>query len=313
MPKIFFATDIHGSDVCWRKFLNAGPFYGADILIMGGDMTGKAIIPIVKRGSGHEVVLQEVPYTLETDDELRAMEQRIMDRGYYPVRMTPDEADELQADPKLLEEKFKHVMVADAERWMDIAERKLKGTGIRCFVCPGNDDIFEIDRVIRSSDVIEEGEGKTIDLDGFTMVSMGWTNPTPWDTWREAPEDKLRVRIDRTIQDGTDMGRTIFNFHVPPYGSNLDQAPALDANFNYKSGGRALIPVGSTAVRDAIMDYQPMLSIHGHIHESKGAVKLGKTLAVNPGSTYEDGVLQAAVIELDPKKGKVKNYILVNG
>ncbi|OLD45537.1 MAG: hypothetical protein AUI83_16085, partial [Armatimonadetes bacterium 13_1_40CM_3_65_7] len=221
--------------------------------------------------------------------------------------------DELQADPKLLEEKFKHVMVADAERWMDIAERKLKGTGIRCFVCPGNDDIFEIDRVIRSSDVIEEGEGKTIDLDGFTMVSMGWTNPTPWDTWREAPEDKLRVRIDRTIQDGTDMGRTIFNFHVPPYGSTLDQAPALDANFNYKSGGRALIPVGSTAVRDAIMDYQPMLSIHGHIHESKGAVKLGKTLAVNPGSTYEDGVLQAAVIELDPKKGKVKNYILVNG
>ena len=126
-------------------------------------------------------------------------------------------------------------------------------------------------------------------------------------------DDKLRVRIDRTIQDGTDMGRTIFNFHVPPYGSNLDQAPALDANFNYKSGGRALIPVGSTAVRDAIMDYQPMLSIHGHIHESKGAVKLGKTLAVNPGSTYEDGVLQAAVIELDPKKGKVKNYILVNG
>jgi Icc-related predicted phosphoesterase len=317
MPKIFFATDIHGSDVCWRKFLNAGPFYGADLLIMGGDMTGKAIIPIVKRGAGYDVVLQETPFKLETDEDVRVMEKRIMDRGYYPVRMTAEEADDLQADPKLLDEKFSQVMMADVERWMDIAEEKLRGTGIRCFVCPANDDVFEIDKLIAASDVVEEAEGKVIDLGGFRMASMGWTTPTPWDTWREEPEDKLRERIDRTVRgdgDGDgDMSRMIFNFHVPPYGSNLDEAPALDENMKYKAGGRALIPVGSTAVRDAIMEYQPMLSLHGHIHEGKGAVKLGKTLAVNPGSTYEDGVLQAAVIDLDSKKGKIKNYILVNG
>jgi hypothetical protein len=115
------------------------------------------------------------------------------------------------------------------------------------------------------------------------------------------------------LKDAPDFRRTIFNFHAPPYGSNLDEAPALDAEMKFIAGGRAMRAVGSKAVRDSIMEYQPLMSLHGHIHESKGGVRLGQTLAVNPGSAYEEGVLQAAIIELDPKKAKVKNYILVNG
>jgi hypothetical protein len=66
-------------------------------------------------------------------------------------------------------------------------------------------------------------------------------------------------------------------------------------------------------VRAAVLKYQPMLSVHGHIHESKGVKKLGRTLAMNPGSSYTDGVLQGAILDLDEKKGKVARYILVNG
>ena len=72
-------------------------------------------------------------------------------------------------------------------------------------------------------------------------------------------------------------------------------------------------PVGSTAVRDAVQRVQPLLSLHGHIHESRGATKIGSTLALNPGSSYEEGILQAAIVNLDPKKRKVRNYQLVNG
>ena len=162
--------------------------------------------------------------------------------------------------------------------------------------------------------MVETGdEDHPIEIEGMTMVSMGWTNPTPWDTFREAPEDQLAVRIERAISHTTDPAHTIFNFHAPPYGSRLDLAPALKDDMSYKAGGQALRPVGSTAVRDAVMSYQPLLSLHGHIHESKGSVRLGKTLALNPGSSYEEGVLQAAVVNLDLKKMKVKNYILVNG
>ncbi|MGZ4481647.1 MAG: metallophosphoesterase family protein, partial [Gaiellales bacterium] len=49
---LFYASDIHGSDVLWRKFVNAGRFYGADVLVMGGDIAGKAVVPVVRRNGG---------------------------------------------------------------------------------------------------------------------------------------------------------------------------------------------------------------------------------------------------------------------
>jgi uncharacterized protein len=311
--RIFFATDIHGSEVCWRKFLNAGTFHKVDVLVMGGDMTGKAMVPIVARANDWRLSLQDQEYILSTEDEVRAMEKRILDRGYYPIRLSEDEVKAWDADPTLVDARFKAEMLANVERWMALADERLAGKGIRCVVSPANDDIFELDPIIAAAELVELGEQNTIALDGFTMVSTGWANPTPWNTFRELPEDKLRQRIDDLLVDVDDRRRTIFNFHAPPYGSNLDNAPKLDADMRYVSGGQALIPVGSHAVRDAIVEYGPVLSLHGHIHEGRGAVKIGRTLAVNPGSTYEDGVLQAAIVDLDSKKGEVKRYLLING
>jgi Icc-related predicted phosphoesterase len=311
--RIFFATDIHGSEVCWRKFLNAGKFHKADVLIMGGDMTGKAMVPIIANGATWDLELQGQPYRLTSDDELGAMEKRISDRGYYPVRLTRDEVDAWATDAELVDTRFKAEMMANVERWMALADERLAGTGIRCIVSPANDDIFELDPIIDRAAIVELGEANTIALDGFTLVSTGYANPTPWNTYRELPEPELRARIDGLVAEVSDPHRAIFNFHPPPYGSNLDNAPKLDADMNYVSGGQALIPVGSRAVREAILEYGPPLSLHGHIHEGKGAVKLGSTLAVNPGSSYEDGILQAAIVDLDTKKGTVKRYLLING
>jgi Icc-related predicted phosphoesterase len=311
--RVFFATDIHGSDVCWRKFLNAGSFHKADVLIMGGDMTGKAMVPIVAENGGWSVTLQEQRHDLATEDELRAMEKRISDRGYYPVRLTRDEVAAWSTDEALVDARFKEEMLRAVERWLALADERLEGKGIRCVVSPANDDIFEIDPLISAAKNVDLGESNTIQLDGFSLVSTGWANPTPWKTFRELPEDELRARIDGLVADVPDPRRAIFNFHAPPYGSNLDNAPKLDADMKYVSGGQALIPVGSHAIRDAILAYGPPLSLHGHIHEGRGAVKLGRTLAVNPGSSYEDGVLQAAIVDLDEKKGEVKRYLLING
>ena len=311
--RIFFATDVHGSEVCWRKFLNAAKFHKADVLIMGGDMTGKAMVPIVAIDGGWEVTLQEQRTTLSTEDEVREIEKRISDRGYYPVRLTRDEIDAWTADPSLVDARFKTEMLGAVERWMALADERLAGSGIRCVVSPANDDMFEIDPIIERASIVELGEANTIELDGFTLVSTGWANPTPWNTYRELPEPELRERIDGLVASVPDPHRAIFNFHAPPYGSNLDNAPKLDADMHYVSGGQALIPVGSKAVRESILAYGPALSLHGHIHEGKGAVTIGSTLAVNPGSSYEDGVLQAAIVDLDAKKGTVKRYLLING
>jgi Icc-related predicted phosphoesterase len=311
--RIFFATDVHGSEVCWRKFLNAGAFHKADVLIMGGDMTGKAMVPIVGGDGAWEVTVQEQRHQLTSEDEVRAMEKKISDRGYYPVRLGKDEVEAWNADPSLVDARFKDEMLRNVERWMALADERLEGKGIRCIVSPANDDMFEIDPIIAAAKLVELGEANTIALDGISLVSTGWANPTPWKTFRELPEDELRARIDGLVAEVPDPKRAIFNFHAPPYGSNLDSAPKLDADLKYVAGGQALVPVGSRAVRDSITHYGPMLSLHGHIHEGRGAVKIGRTLAVNPGSTYEDGVLQAAIVDLDVKKGEVKRYLLING
>jgi Icc-related predicted phosphoesterase len=313
MLRIFYVTDIHGSEVCWRKFLNAGPFYGANVVIVGGDITGKAMVPIVERGGRWETTMFEQHVTLDGEEAVRDVEAKILNRGYYPIRVSEEEYRHMQEDEDAVDKRFKEVMLEGTERWIAMADDRLAGKGIRAIVCPANDDMFEIDPILKSGHLVEFGGEDPIDVSGFQMVSYGWTNPTPWDTFRELPEEELGRRLDKVVDRATDPGRTIFNIHAPPYGSGLDEAPALDADMNIKAGGRALRPVGSTSVKAAIERVQPMLSLHGHIHESKGATRIGSSLVLNPGSSYEEGVLQAALITIDEKKRKVKSYQLVNG
>ena len=311
MPRVFFATDLHGSEMCWRKFLNAAKFYDADVLICGGDMTGKAMIPVVEENDRFTVTIAGETHSVDADG-VGEIENQIRRRGYYPLRVTPDRLHELDQDVEERRKTFQQVMLEGVERWMDMAAEKLKGTGVSVFVCPGNDDEMEVDDVVRSSDLVQLGEGRKVEIDGFTMISTGWSNPTPWNTHREESEEALGERIDAMAKQLDDLSHAIFNLHCPPFNSGLDEAPAIDADLKLLHGGRALRPVGSKAVRQAIDKYQPVLSLHGHIHESKGAIKLAKTLSINPGSAYEEGMLMAALINLDAKKG-VKSYQLING
>lgn len=311
--KIFFATDIHGSEICWKKFLNSAAFYRADLVILGGDITGKVMVPITAYQGYWEVTVAGELMRLETEEELRAIEAQIRNRGYYPLLVSRDELMALSDEDGSVDRRFAAEMSSTLERWLDMADGKLGGGKIPCILNGGNDDMFEIDEVLESSPCVSFAEGRVIDLDGFSLVSLGYTNPTPWNTFRELPEDRLAERIEGIVAQVPDMGRAIFNFHAPPYGSGLDEAPALDENLKLLHGGATMKPVGSTAVADVISREQPMLSVHGHIHEGRGVTKIGRTLTINPGSSYADGVLQGAVIDLDAKKKKVSRYLLVNG
>ena len=311
--KVFFATDIHGSEICWRKFLNAAAFYKADMVVLGGDVTGK----VAGARPGHAGLLGSVvrrPAAAAGDQaELDEIQRKIRDRGSYPSVMAPDELDALNEEDGSVDRRFTLEMTRGLDRWLDMADGKLRGGDIPCILNGGNDDIWEIDDIIEQSPCVSFAESKVIDIGGFYLASMGWTNPTPWNTFREAPEDVLTTKIDAVVSQIPDMGRAVFNFHAPPYGTGLDEAPALDDSMRPTHGGAVMKPVGSKAVREAILKYEPVLSVHGHIHESRGVAKLGRTLSMNPGSSYTDGVLQGAVLDLNEKKGKVAKYILVNG
>jgi uncharacterized protein len=312
--RLFFATDIHGSDTCWRKFLNSGKHYDADVIVLGGDMTGKALIPVVDAGGGRwYATLLENRHEMNGEDEAREFEEAVSRRGYYPFRTTPDELRELQGDEERTTRLFHDLMLQRVESWTALADERLEGAGLRCFVCPGNDDQFEVDEVLARAKHVEACEGRVVEVDGYQLASTGWSNRTPWETYREEDEPQLAERIEKVVSEVTAPAeRTIFSFHCPPYGSGLDEAPELTEDMRLKHAGRAPVPLGSTAVREAIEKHQPALSLHGHIHESRGNARIGRTLSINPGSAYEQGELLGAVVDLEGGK-KVKRFVLTSG
>ena len=312
--RLYFATDVHGSETCWRKFLNAAQHYSADVLVLGGDMTGKALVPVIDDGGGRwHATLLENRKEMTGEDEVAAFEAAVIKRGYYPFRTNLDELRELEAEESRWHGLFHEKMLETVEKWMRMADEKLGGTGVRVFCCPGNDDQFEVDEIIENANTVELAEGRVVDIDGFQMVSTGWSNRTPWNTYREEDEPDLRARLERAIAQVTAPGeRTLYNFHCPPYHSGLDDAPELTEDMMLKDAGRAVKPVGSTAGREAIEEHSPVLTLHGHIHEARGNCRIGRTLCINPGSSYEQGDLLGAVVDLDGKK-KVKRFLLTSG
>jgi uncharacterized protein len=314
--RIYFCSDIHASRKCWKKFLNSWKFYDADHIIVGGDITGKFVVPIIQISPNtYTASFLGIQRKIDSAETLESLQTRIADAGQYWFMTDPDEYATYNGNQTKVDALFRRLVAERAEEWMAEADQKLKGTGVRCFVSAANDDFLEIDDVIAGSEVIEDPNGKVIELDGgFELLGMGWGNPTPWACPRDISEADLAGRIDNVASQVHDMDRAIFNLHVPPLGSGLDVAPKLDDYLRPRVGGGGLemIPVGSTATRDAIQKYHPMIGVHGHIHESKGVRKLDGVTIANPGSEYGEGILDGLLIDIDPVKG-LRRVELVTG
>ena len=315
--QLFFSTDIHGSDVCFRKFINAGKAYKADALILGGDVTGKMLIPIVEEDNGsYTAEYLGADVIMKTNAEVEALKKNIKQIGAYYYHCTKDELEEFRQDRSKVNELFEKYVRERIEEWVAIAEERLNGTNIKCIVNPGNDDTFLIDPILEESDIIIHPEGKNIQIDEHhEMISTGYSNITPWHCERDIPEEELEKKIEAMVSQVSDMENCIFNFHCPPYDKVIDAAPRLDENLRpvLTGGGQPeMIPVGSTAVRAAIEKYQPLFGLHGHIHESRGFNRIGRTICMNPGSEYGEGILRGAIIILDKNPKKCK-YMFTDG
>lgn len=315
--RILLASDIHASGVTFSKFLSAFRFYKADYLIFGGDITGKAVVPVFKEG-GQQYKATFLSEKFDVDEtHLDSVLSKIGNVGYYGFVTDRNEWEDLINTPAKIEKLSIDLQVQRIQSWLDLIEEKMpemRGQK-RMFILPGNDDTYEIDNVLNNSEFVINPSDKVVNLDGeHEMLGIGNANMTPWECYRDITEDELTKKIDGLASKISSMQTAIFLIHVPPYGTAIDVGPKLDENFrpvNSPMGGIVTIPVGSTAVRAAIEKYQPMLGLHGHIHESKGAVKIGRTLCVNAGSEYSEGILRTALIDI--KGDKVKNYIFTSG
>ncbi len=242
------------------------------------------------------------------------MDRDIRAIGNYPYVTTEEEWSELVKDSAKMDTIFDVVIKESIERWCRIGEERLKKLGVRLIINKGNDDPLIINETLRKSAFVEFPDERIVKIENHEMLSLGYSNMTPWKLPGDLPEEVLRQKLEALTSQTQDMRNAIFNIHVPPYNTHLDVAPKLDENFTpvLTSGGEPeMAHVGSTAVRDAIEKHQPLLSVHGHIHESKAYVKIGRTHCFNPGSEYQIGVLKGLL--LDVSDNKLDGHVFTSG
>lgn len=312
MTRLIFATDVHGSELAFRKLISAAKMYKVNVVILGGDMTGKVVVPIIRNQDGSYTAkfLGKI-VKVKDEKELEQLENSVRLAGYYPYRTSYEQYQEISGDPSKQYKLFTDLMVEQVLRWDKLAEEHFKNLNIKFYVCPGNDDRIEVDEAIDDHcEFIINTEGKVVWVDEFhEMISTGWSNITPFNSPKEMSEDKLYEKIECMVNNIRDVKNSIFNLHCPPINTLLDIAPKLDKDL--KVSLRETIAAGSAAVRKAIEKYQPLLGLHGHIHESRGIEKIGRTLCINPGSEYTEGILRAIVVDLG--KDNIKNNFFISG
>lgn len=308
---LFFATDIHGSERCFRKFLNAAKFYEADVLLMGGDLTGKMLVPITPNGSGWVADYGGRELHLQSRSEVDAFRKTLRDTGAYPYECDEEELRNYR-DQNAIEELISRVAVEIVRDWMELADERLAGTEVECYMAPGNDDIKGLEEVIEASETVVNPDGRKLEIRGeHELIATGFSNITPWNTERELSEEELEILLENLFAQLERPESSVASLHVPPYNSGLDIAPRLDENLRVQTAGGDvdMIPVGSTAVRAVLERHQPLVALHGHVHESQGRLAIGRTACVNPGSEYTEGVLRGALIRLSPEQVKHVQFV----
>jgi hypothetical protein len=317
LTRLLHVADLHGSEMCFHKVIKSVDIYKPDLITVCGDLTGKGIVPIVRQADGSfKSSFYDKVYELRSGEEVTKLVDKIRMNGWYDWHCTPSEIEDFRASEEMQARLFKQLIHETMKRWISFAEEALKGMKVRLFMLPGNDDDFVIDEPLNATDCesIVNPEGKVVMIDDeHEMISTGYSNITPWHAERDIPEDELARKIEDMTSKVKNMKSAIFNFHCPPYGTMLDAAPKIDEKLRpvMSGGGVTIAPAGSTAVRAAIEKYQPLLGLHGHIHESRGLEKIGRTLCINPGSEYGEGILRGCIVNLG--KDDIKSYLLTRG
>ena len=311
--RILFLCDLHGSEILLNKAILATSSYDIDLLILSGDIAGKDIRPIIKNKDKYILEYEGEKQTF-TQKEVENIKVKLCGLGHYYFDISLDDYRILEKDKifKILDNKI----LERVDNWLNkvISLIDLQRTSV--IITPGNDDILGIDELIKKAETngLHYGLKGPIKIEDFEIVSLDYTNHTPWKTMREMSEEELEIAIKERIENVKDFDNTIFNFHCPPYNTKLDIAPEVDDNLRFViNPGRGFhyIHVGSISILNSIRKYQPLLSLHGHIHESQGFDYIGKTLSLNPGSEFNKGILNAYIIEIS-KGGIINNFSLID-
>lgn len=317
--RFLVVADLHGSEIVLNKTVNAAKFYGVRNIIVAGDLTGKLLVPII-RLPGEKYSLNLFGETKVVDaSKLEEVKKQIRGSGYYYKILTEDEYASMEGDRAKIKAAFLEEMKKCLDEFFVKAEERLRPLGAKLYLFPGNDDYEEVADYVQHyrTETVVPFDQSIVEFDGgYELVGYGYSNPTPWHTPREKPEEEIYADVKK-LMEKADPKRAILVSHVPPIDTKIDKAPKLTADLKpvLVGGEYQMVSVGSTAIRRIIEEYSPLVGLHGHIHESGGLDYLkggsGKIPVFNPGSDYSAGILRGLIVEMDG--GKVKNYIFTRG
>lgn len=302
--KILFATDLHGSEYTFAKLIKVLELWSPDALILGGDVAGKGLLPVLVTGDRARMRWMGEEHDVPLD-EVEQYEERANQLGFYPYRVDADGLERLGTDEAFKEEVFERLMMERWAEWLERLETRCGELRLPAYVIAGNDDPWALDDLnSREREWVQGADGAVLPLlDRWTLLSIGLANETPWQCPRDVSEERLAEELELLAGQVDDFGSVIANIHVPPYGTALDIAPELDTSVDPpRPITGSTVPVGSTAALEFIQNHQPLLSLHGHIHESPGKVDIGRTYAINPGSEFAEGILRAVLVTIEPDR-----------
>jgi uncharacterized protein len=283
-------------------------------MILGGDITGKMVVPLIEQnGAGFKC--DYLGRQSKTKEETEKLEKDIRDSGYYPIKLSPSESEELNANPAKIDALFNKLMIDRLKEWMVWAGERFKGKDVKFVVSGGNDDPLEVEDLLKSYPFVIDPEGSSIKLtEDHELLCCSYSNQTPWKCPRELREEQLYKMLEDIVGKVENVQNCIFDVHVPPFDTNIDLAREMDLDTlkpKLRDGQIRMVPVGSLAVRTVISTYQPLVALHGHIHESKGSHKIGRTVCFNPGSEYSAGILMGLILDIEGSK--VKDFLFTSG
>jgi len=231
--KLLFTSDLHGSQEFFLKALSITKSWKVDVLLMSGDLTGKAVVPIVKYHNSYVTKFFGREVTLE-ENELKEFKEKVARAGYYAYQCSREDYDDLKAKPEKVQQLFQDLMKDRLKEWISKIDEVLS-KNVKVILNPGNDDPLSIDEILKNSTrTLCTNERVEYVDDIHPLVTCDWVNPTPWKSPRECDEEELKKRLRKEIERVSSTENLVCDFHAPPYNSPLDVAPKLDSNLKPK-------------------------------------------------------------------------------
>ena len=300
--RLWFVTDLRGASRSFRKVLNVAlrrTRKKPDIIVISGNLTGRDVALISTTSDGlNSLVFRGETQTFQSH-ELPSRLRDIEDLGGYAVSAataTQPTADDVTAQ-------LDHLRLQRLREWVSLAERTLartRGTA-RFIVTPGPDDPPGSEAILKSSSVLEYSDDTVVALDShLTMLCMGTLS---WEMGRVLPAPPARLyasgrefrnAVRELMSSVPNPRQCIFNVHVPPYRTALDQCIKRDAQGLPVQGafGLEFVNVGSPDVADCLREHRPLVSLHGFADEPYCHERVADTLAFNPGSEAFEGIVR---------------------